>query len=287
MIVVNLIGGLGNQMFQYAAGRALALRRGADLFIDRRGFLEYKPHSYGLDPFRARVEDAPNDALPAGRGNGFERVLRGFGIGKRLPVVREKGFGFQPSLLEQSAPAYLDGYWQSERYFNDYASVIRDDFTVIREPSPGNAEWLARIKGTLSVSLHVRRGDYVTNPEANKFHGTCGIDYYERAIRLLHGRLGADLEFFVFSDDPGWVRNHLRFGGFAHHFVTDNDAATNYEDLRLMAACRHHIIANSTFSWWGAWLNPLPGKLVVAPARWFRSGDLDDRDLVPQGWLRI
>lgn len=286
MIVTKLVGGLGNQMFQYAAGRALALRQGSELRVDRRSFVEYKVHAYGLDCFAAQVQDAPAAMLPQVADGRIRRILRSLAPGGRLPVVRERAFTFQPELLQQRGPAYLDGYWQSEKYFGDFADAIRKDFTVSRAPSPANAAWLARIRGSQSVSIHVRRGDYVTNAEANKFHGTCGIDYYERAVRALCARLDGSPEFFVFSDDPDWVRAHLDLGAHVHHYVTDNDAATNYEDLRLMSACRHHIIANSTFSWWGAWLNPSQGKIVIAPQRWFRAGDMDDRDLIPAHWVR-
>jgi hypothetical protein len=203
-----------------------------------------------------------------------------------VPVVRERAFTFQPKVLGQRPPAYLDGYWQSEKYFGDVADVIRKDFTVKRAPSAANAAWLDRIGATVSVSIHVRRGDYVTNADANKFHGTCGIDYYQRAVQMLSSRLGGRPEFFVFSDDPAWVRANLDLGSHPHHYVTNNDAQTNYEDLRLMSSCRHHIIANSTFSWWGAWLNASPDKVVVAPRRWFRADEMDDRDLVPSGWVR-
>ena len=273
-------------MFQYAAGRALALRQGSEVFVDRRSFADYKVHAYGLDCFAARVEDAPADMLPQVADSRLRRILRSFTPGGRVPVVREKAFTFQQDVVQQRGPAYLDGYWQSEKYFADFADAIRQDFTVKRPPSPPNAAWLQRIGDGLSVSIHVRRGDYVTNAEANKFHGTCGIDYYERAVRALCERLGGSPEFFVFSDDPDWVRSHLDLGAHRHHYVTDNDAKTNYEDLRLMAACRHHIIANSTFSWWGAWLNPSPSKTVVAPRRWFRADGMDDRDLIPASWVR-
>jgi hypothetical protein len=286
MIITKLVGGLGNQMFQYAAGRALAMRQGCDLFVDRRSFVEYKVHAYGLDCFRAKVDDAPAHMLPQVADSRIRRIFRSLTSAGRVPIVRERAFTFQPDLLQQRAPAYLDGYWQSEKYFSDFADAIRKDFTVGRAPSPANAAWLARIGTSLSVSIHVRRGDYVTNTEANKFHGTCDIDYYERAVRTLCARLDGSPEFFVFSDDPAWVRANLNLGAHTHHYITDNDASTNYEDLRLMSACRHHIIANSTFSWWGAWLNPSRSKIVVAPQRWFRADEMDDRDLVPPEWVR-
>jgi hypothetical protein len=287
MIVTKLVGGLGNQMFQYAVGRALALRRGAELRIDRRSFAEYKLHAYGLDCFRAEVQDAPPEALPALGGEGFvRRSIRRLGLGTRLRTYHEPDFAFHPEVLALPDDTYLEGYWQSERYFADVADAIRADFQVARPPSAENAQWLQMVASTPSVSLHVRRGDYVSNATSSLVHGACSIDYYGRAIAWYRERLGEPV-FFVFSDDPAWVREHLPFGASRHHFVANNDASTNYEDLRLMAACRHHIIANSTFSWWGAWLNPSPDKQVVAPLRWFRTDAIPEQDVVPAVWVRL
>nr|VFK65587.1 MAG: Glycosyl transferase family 11 [Candidatus Kentron sp. TUN] len=134
--------------------------------------------------------------------------------------------------------------------------------------------------------MHIRRGDYVSDKEANTLIGTCSLDYYQRAVRLLQERIESNPRFYVFSDDPDWVQANLRLDG-QMHIVRHNNTDTNFEDLRLMSACSHHIIANSTFSWWGAWLNPSPQKIVIAPARWFKSDKLDDRDLIPSSWLRI
>lgn len=285
MIVSRLIGGLGNQMFQYAAGRALALRRGVPFRVDRRGFASYKTHAFGLDCFRADVKDAPADQLPgAAAESRINRLLRPFLRGP-VRVHPEKAFTFDPQVLALPDNTYLDGYWQSEQYFNDQAAAIREDFTVRHPPSAENQRWLERIAASNAVSLHVRRGDYVTNPSANAVHGTCDLDYYRRAVDHLRNASGADPAIFVFSDDPDWVAANLQLP-FDMHLVRNNDAATNYEDLRLMSACRHHVIANSSFSWWGAWLDPAPDKIVVAPKRWFRSDEMDDTDLIPAAWVR-
>ncbi|GAB3649052.1 alpha-1,2-fucosyltransferase [Ramlibacter alkalitolerans] len=286
MIVSRLIGGLGNQMFQYAAGRALALRRGAPLRIDRRAFAEYKTHAFGLDSFRAELVDAPADQLPgAVNESRLNRLLRPF-MRTPLRLVTERAFTFDPEIASLPDGVYLDGYWQSEKYFAHCAEAIRQDFTVRHAPSAENARWLERIAATPSVSLHVRRGDYVTNPSANAVHGTCDLGYYRRAVEHVRQALGTEPVLFVFSDDPDWVAANLRLG-CEMHLVRNNDAATNYEDLRLMSACRHHVIANSSFSWWGAWLDARPGAITVAPQRWFAAGTPDARDLVPERWVRL
>ncbi|TAK48938.1 MAG: alpha-1,2-fucosyltransferase [Xanthobacteraceae bacterium] len=284
MIVTRLIGGLGNQMFQYAAARALGLRTGGAVYIDRRDFASYAVHAYALDVFTLDARDAAPEHLPAaGFGARLGRLLRG----RRSPRhVRERGLRFDPQICALGGAVYLDGYWQCERYFADRAAEIRRDFAFRQAPSPANAAFLDRIAGETSVSLHIRRGDYVSNPQALAVHGTCPPDYYVRAVELLMRRAGCDLTAFVFSDDHDWVADHLRLP-VPMVQVAGNDAAHAYEDLRLMAACRHHVIANSSFSWWGAWLDPRPDAMVVAPARWFADPARDATDILPERWIRM
>lgn len=286
MIVTRLIGGLGNQMFQYAAGRALAKRLDVDLYIDRRAFEDYQTHAFGLQHFAAKLLDAAPRNLPGlQRESRLNRWLRPFS-GGAVKVVVESAFTFDPAILALSDGTYIDGYWQSEQYFVDVVQTIRDDFRIATLPSAENKEWMEKIRSVLSVSLHVRRGDYVSNTSASAVHGTCDLDYYRRSVNEVAQRVGSDIELFVFSDDPDWVAENLRLQ-YPAHFVRHNNADTSYEDLRLMSACRHHIIANSTFSWWGAWLDPRLDSVVVAPQQWFRTDKLDARDLVPARWVRV
>lgn len=288
MIVVRLIGGLGNQMFQYAAGRALAVRQHTELYIDRTSFQNYTLHDYGLQHFALQAHDAPSGAIPYhGRFPVIGRTLQRLLGHTSLAIVKEKSFTFDPDILALQDGVYLDGYWQSEKYFADAAEVIRADFQVQTPSTPENRQWFDRIRSSLAVSLHVRRGDYVTAPAANQFHGTCSPAYYRQAMDEMASGLNALPTFFVFSDDPLWVQQNLDFGAHLHAFVTGNDADKNYEDLRLMSACRHHIIANSTFSWWGAWLNPYPEKRVIAPRRWFAAENMSARDLIPDSWQTL
>jgi hypothetical protein len=214
------------------------------------------------------------------------RIRQRMGLGTRLSVYREKGLEFDPAMLSIGAGTYLDGYWQCERYFKDLAERIREDFKILTAPNEANAMMLQQILETEAVSVHIRRGDYVSNPETNAVHGTCDLDYYVRAAELMKSRVGRPLRFFVFSDEPAWVRANLDLGA-EMTFIEHNGPNADYEDMRLMSACKHHIIANSSFSWWGAWLNPSPNKLVVAPKRWFRTNNLSDRDLVPTDWIRV
>lgn len=289
MIVTRLIGGLGNQMFQYAAGRALAARLGVALKIDLHSFDTYALRQYDLNHLSIDAKKAGADECPDRAGYSIVRRLgRALGLTPKrtLRVYRERAFGFDPSVLALPDGTYLDGYWQSERYFADQVSLIRRHFTVRTPPSGANVEWLAKISSVNAVSMHVRRGDYASNPTTRDVHGLCAPEYYARAVELMVRTIGTDIEIFVFSDDPDWVRANLNFD-YRTHFVIDNDLLHNYEDLRLMSTCRHHIIANSTFSWWGAWLCQDPGKVVISPKRWFSNATQDTADLIPSGWIRL
>ena len=287
MIITRLIGGLGNQMFQYAAGRAIAQRLGVELCIDRRAFEDYQTHDFGLQHFAAKLVDANPRILPSShRETRAARFCRHFDFRTNSQVFRERAFTFDYHVLTLPDGTYLDGYWQSERYFTDAIQTIRDDFRIVTPPSSENQSWLSRITNVLSVSLHVRRGDYVSNAAASAVHGTCDLEYYHRGVEEIAKRAGSDIELFVFSDDPAWVAENLRLP-YKTHFLDHNDTNTNYEDLRLMSACYHHVIANSTFSWWGAWLDSNPNTVVVAPKKWFRKNDHDVQDLLPARWIRL
>jgi hypothetical protein len=293
LVIVRLIGGLGNQMFQYAAGRALALRHGAELKLDVSGFDAYKRRRYELDALAIRASVATGtdlamfgaDARP--RSQFAERVRRRLRIHRksRFPVHREPHFQFDPTLALLRPPVFLDGYWQSEKYFSDCAATLRRELTASAPFDAANAAVAARIDAVTAVSLHVRRGDYVDDPKTNRYHGTCSLDYYRRAIELITARVDSP-HVFVFSDDSPWTRANLRVEG-PTTFVDANPADRGFRDMQLMSRCRHHVVANSSFSWWGAWLDPSPDKIVVAPKRWFNADDIDTRDLVPATWVRL
>jgi hypothetical protein len=297
VVIARLLGGLGNQMFQYATGRALALRRGATLKLDITGFAVAGSHTarrYELDSLQ--IQATPADDTDLGRfgrvrwarSPRLDRVLRWLRVGRpngAWPSYRELHFQFDPAVPELPAPVYLDGYWQSERYFSDIAALLRQEFVAKAPSDPENAALAGRIDGVNAVSLHVRRGDYVDNPTTNRCHGICSIDYYQRALEYVSLRTRAP-HLFVFSDDQQWARANLRFAA-PMTFVDVNSPDRGYRDMSLMARCRHHIIANSSFSWWGAWLNPSREKVVVAPTQWFSASRNDTRDLIPPSWVRL
>jgi hypothetical protein len=199
--------------------------------------------------------------------------------------VRERQYHFDPRVLQLRGDVYLDGNWNSPKYFEDVAPLIRQEFTF-RQPATGrNRELLAAIDAVNAVSVHVRRGDYIADPKVASIHGTCGLDYYRACLDLIAERI-RDPHFFLFSDDPQWVREHLSLK-WPSTVVDHNGPLDGHEDMRLMSCCRHHIIANSGFSWWAAWLNPNPDKIVLAPRQWFSTTKHDTRDLIPAGWIRL
>lgn len=288
MVVARIIGGLGNQMFQYAMARAVSLRLDTNFKLDVSGFKTYALHAYGLNHFNVGGEFADKSEYIVGKPKTMlEHIKMRMGWSIVLQNYLENGLEFDAKAFELKNDIYLDGYWQSERYFLDFEQKIREDFSFKTAPDSENQEYLDQINSVQAVSVHIRRGDYVNNPVINAIHGICDLDYYQRAIEFLRARLSSDaLHFFIFSDDPDWVRENVNFGT-ATTFVSHNDAAKNYEDMRLMSACKHHIIANSSFSWWGAWLNANPDKVVVAPKQWFKSDTHSSTDIVPDSWNRL
>ncbi len=291
MITVRLMGGLGNQMFQYAVGRTIAHRRHTQLALDVRAFPDHKLRQYSLGIFRIAEKFGDSPHLGRARALGQRLRLPGFawGLGRlRIPgftyVLRETTFAFDPTALDAPRNLYLDGYWQSEKYFREIDDIVRREFSFKTEPDQQNREMAARIKGVNAVAVHVRRGDNVSDPASIQHHGTCPPEYYRQTAQLIAAQV-SNPHFFVFSDEPGWGPSNLELGGPAT-FVAQNGPEKDYEDLRLMALCRHHIIANSSFSWWGAWLSNSKG-IIVAPKKWFNKAELDTRDLIPDGWVRL
>lgn len=291
MVVIKPIGGLGNQMFQYAVGRHLAHLLGTELKLDISGYENCNLRKYELGSFNI-VENfaSPREVktLTSQKNGALARLVQCLlrRPKDRAPShIRESYFHFDSEILNLPNNVYLDGYWQSEKYFNNIEDVIRKEFAITVLQTGKNQKMAELISSRESVSLHVRREDYVSNLHTSKVHGTCGLDYYARAIAEIYSRVDSP-HFFVFSDDVEWSKANL---DISHPvvFVDHNNALRSYEDLRLMSQCRHHIIANSSFSWWGAWLNPDSDKTVIAPDRWFNKEDIDTTDLLPESWIKL
>ena len=292
MVISNIIGGLGNQMFQYAAGRALALTNDRSLLLDLSDFTAYQLH-HGFELSRvfslvaAKAEPSTTHELLGWRENYWARkILRRRQLawlrGKKFVV--EPHFNYWPDFFNINDDCYLYGYWQSERYFKAFEAIIRQDF-IFREPLQElNAELSLDMATKQAVSLHIRRGDYVSNPKNHNIMSVCDLEYSRLAINYIATQVEQPV-FYLFSDDMAWVKQSLPME-FPSVYIEHNSGAESYRDMQLMSLCRHHIIANSSFSWWGAWLNANPEKIVIAPKHWFSNGN-DDTDLIPDEWIRL
>jgi hypothetical protein len=290
MIAVQLSGGLGNQMFQYATARALAVRRGAELVLDSTWLdgeggavsTEVRRYELGCFALEARL-------LPVEQAARLHRSV----LPSRRPLLRqvdEPPYGQPcPELLQAADDTYLRGYWQNLSYFEDAEAELRRDFTFRPEISEQQPEAAHEISESPvpTVSLHVRRSDYVTDPGVRDRMGTLDPEYYSRALDALGSGVGS-VRLFVFTDDPAWCRANLS--------LSDQDVvlgATRAEAdkwasfMQLMTLCDHHVLANSSFSWWGAWLNPSPAKIVVAPRPWVQDSRWAEDGRIPADWIRI
>ncbi len=287
MITVRFFGGLGNQMFQYAAGRALAFRLHTNLGADVSWFDYYNlldtSRSFKLDALNTVLRKLDKQEL---RPFMFQWLLSKLNL-NRKDYFKEKFFHFDGEVLNQKDGIYLDGHWQSEKYFVDFGGTIRNDFNLRYPLSREAADVHQDIKqASLSCAIHVRRGDYVSDAKTNRYHGVCSLDYYKKAVEHIKERIGEPV-FFVFSDDIQWVKENLNFGQMRFVDLSDKENLKDQQEMVLMSRCQHQIIANSSFSWWGAWLNQNKDKIVVAPDKWFDNEKINTQDLIPDSWIKI
>lgn len=299
MICVNIIGGLGNQMFQYAFGRAVGKATGLAVAYTDDMFRSYQTTHNGSElvgVFGLSLERCSERrlakmlgsvrCLPAVRRAANQRVLR-----RAMPSAfkHEDDLQVKGGLLsfDQAQDYYLQGYWQNTRYVDSVRDEILKDFTFAQPLTGLNHTLAMQMTASESVSLHVRRGDYVANPKAQLKHGVLPLEYYLQAIQLIKAKTeSVDLKIFAFSDDMEWVARILKPHVPELILVEGNSGQSAHVDMQLMSLCKHHIICNSTFSWWGAWLGKGTGGTVVAPDKWFADGS-DASGLLPRDWCRL
>ena len=298
-IYVELRGGLGNQMFQYAAGRAVSYSLGAPLRLDRTwysGLRDDRQRKYELGVFPISAEIAQRgETVPLRRQKETwpKRLQRHLMQRPRRDpptFVAEPSFRYWPGIYSLQGPVLLSGYWQSPRYFDQIANLIRTELAFPALSSAPACAISAKIsKSETGVAVHIRRGDYLS-PEHKELHGDCcSAEYYRRALDVLSPN-GETLDLFLFSDDLDWVRENFETG---RHRSTLVDVSAHREaphhDMHLMSLMQFHIISNSTFSWWGAWLSQRSNKVVVAPKKWFRNhkDGTSAQDLIPSEWIRV
>ncbi|MEI8390618.1 MAG: alpha-1,2-fucosyltransferase [bacterium] len=269
MIVVKIIGGIGNQMFQYAVGLCLAEKNNTELKLAISDFAKYGNRKFQLNVFNINAEIATQDEIDKIKSENYRK---------------EKHFHFDSKVLDLPDNVYLDGYWQSEKYFKDIETIIRKEFTFKETPDDTNQELLDKIKSSNSVCIHIRRGDYVSTLKARLVHGTCSLNYYKKAMSFIIRKI-ENPHFYIFSDDTDWVKKNFKIND-KMTIVDNNNDSSGCLDLMLMSNCQHFIIANSSFSWWASWLGKNPRKLIFAPKRWFGIlSNVSSKDLYVKEWI--
>ena len=274
MVITRLIGGMGNQLFQYAFARNLSILSNKELLFDLSAFCNYKLHKYALNNFKINAKIASKDQIPRHYNKGgFNRKISkiiDFVYPKAFEINEKKVSFDEKILIKYKGNIYLNGYWQSEKYFELNENIIREELAFINEIDIDNLQIANNIETTNSVSIHIRRKDYLTNPLVKNVLVPCTLEYYYNAIEFINSKVNSPF-YFVFSDDINWAVENLKT--LKNCIFIRNNEQKNYIDLKLMSLCKHNIIANSSFSWWGAWLNINPSKLIIAPSKWFRFAD--------------
>jgi Glycosyl transferase family 11 len=287
MIVTRMTGGLGNQLFQYAVGRSLALKHDTQLLLDMSAYDDANARAYTLGHFNIKQNfyNAPNK---------FHKLSNLLIHGNKFYPYQayiNNDLIFDEQVLELPDHSLLIGYWQSEKYFKHIRKELLADLVLTTAMSTTALKRLQEIKNAHAVCVHIRRGDYLSNPSAAKIYFRCDEEYYKNAFLKLNAQV-QDLKFFVFSDDIDWAKEHLQF--IANAVFIDDPDRSNYEDFELMRHCQHFITANSTYSWWAAWSSEYSGKIIITPAQWFLVDQDPDtgfklsvKDLIPEAWIKI
>ena len=294
MIVVKLSGGLGNQLFQYSLGRYLSLKYNTELKFDVQfdaNSLNFSARSLGLSKFNITLNIASKEEIlkykffRTGYLSRIERKLIQFFPSINKKIFVEKPFEiFNKELFTRDC--YVLGYWQSEYYFRSIENVIRNDLQINFELGDVNKDIFNEISNSESVSIHIRRGDYITINGNSKIYSLCSLEYYNDAIAFLKSKFGSSV-FYIFSDDIAWAKEIFLGDIFK---IIDNNLENPHVDLFLMSLCKHNIIANSSFSWWAAWLNCNKNKVIVSPREWYVDKSLNKKaisSLILENWVLI
>jgi hypothetical protein len=293
MIIIELKGGLGNQMFQYAIASIIAQKKSATVLIDTNFFNKTnKTQGFTLRNFELSIFNNPYIKASASEIAGFHQLSVISKLKKKLglnylKIYEEPSFGFQADALSIKTPVYLKGYFQSYKYYIGNENYIKDIFSFPDDALDSvNVKIMLTIKNANSISIHIRRGDYVQDKVTQEFHGNCSFEYYLNAITLLTSNT-SDFKLFFFSDDCDWVKEQFKDLACSKIFIDHNKNEDSWKDMFLMSCCKHNIISNSSFSWWAAWLNKNSEKRVIAPKKWFTAIEIGTNDLIPNEWIRL
>lgn len=283
MQIIRILGGLGNQMFQYSFYKSL--NNSEENLLDITDFNHYKLHNgfelekvFQLNNVKhAELRDI--EVLSDCKLDVLSRIKRKI-MGRKKTHIIESYLHFDEKYGNMKN-VYFDGYWQSEKYFKNIEKEMRKEFIFQEFDEKENLEILKKIEKTNSISIHIRRGDYLNHP---LYSSTCSIEYYETAIKYMKNKIEKPV-FFIFSNDIAWCKENLSFD--EAYFIDWNIGKRSYRDMQLMSLCKHNIIANSSFSWWGAWLNNNLDKIIIAPSKWLNDERVDIDDIIPEGWIKI
>lgn len=285
-VIVKFNGGLGNQMFQWALARAIAETTGMEARFDMSYFNRQYARPYELDVFKVE----PKFVVDAWTIIRLKLIwaLRSFLNWKDflgITLYSESHFNFDKNINKIKSNAYIIGFFQSELYFTCVEDKLREDFKFEKEPDAKNMQIISQMYATNSIAIHIRRGDYVEKQRYQNLYATCSPDYYKRGVEYIAQKY-PNPTLYIFSDDIRWAKQNIRLP-YETVYISHNTGKKSYEDMRLMSLCRHNIIANSSFSWWGAWLNKNKEKIVIAPQKWFNDDEIIQTDIIPKDWIRL
>ncbi len=286
MVIVKLSGGLGNQLFQVATAKSLANKLSCEFKIDNHFFNDRPNRVFELCNFSLVYQEISTfelyKTLHLSKYFLLDLITKNNRVyEKNINVFNEKHFQFDPMLYDQNEPVVLNGYWQSEKYFESISSEIRREFVLKNEVHYNSLPISMEISNCNSVSIHLRRGDYLNNPIINSIHGVLSDEYYLNSIEFLKSKTTID-EVFIFSDDVNSANEFIKKYNYGINISAQSKNALL--DFHLLQKCKHNIIANSSFSWWAAWLNSNPNKMVIAPNNWFKDESIITDDLFPKSW---
>ena len=296
MIIVRLIGGLGNQLFQYTIGRILSIKNEVPLYLDTSAYDNPDSRSCKLYYYNIKAAVATKDKIEninnlyesnALYAKFYRQAEKRFLPKHRWYYYKEdEYYKYEPALMKVSSPILLEGFWQHHRYYEHIYPEIWEELTLKEAYKKDNTGVLSEIEqNAAAVSIHIRRGDYVSDPNNLNWFGVMPVSYYYKAIDYINNKIKSPV-YYVFSDDLNWVKRNLNIKG--QTVYVDIEGGKDYLELDAMSKCRHNIIANSSFSWWGAFLNKSPGKIVVAPATWLANEEANKRvEIQFPGWIKM
>lgn len=305
MVIVKIQSGLGNQLFQYAFGKHLSILNKTPLKLDVSYFSsQAEPdlnRKMGLEHFNIQASIASRYEIAQVK---HASVLQRWGIVNKNYYIKQLGFGdsvtnypahphyiVKPGFFSYDTDIvkvykshiYLDGFWQAFNYVEPVKDILSKELAFKHPLKTEQAGVMQQIRESQSVAIHIRRTDYINTTYGSNYYISLSLEYYTQAIEIIRSKMD-DPVFFVFSDDITWCKNHLNL----HVPVTFvENSVDDIEDLKLMSACKHQITANSSFSWWGAWLNGNRDKIVVAPEKWFKLPKAGTEDLLPEDWIKV